>query len=222
MFTYILGVLVLAASYSLEPILACLHRHRKYKQYAYLEWTTNETLQLQRLAHEEVNGASGEWSRCTNWVPTTKPGVSLSSLDISDLDHPRLQQTPDEKDSLGLSALHTFASPNGTLVPKDSDPALSTYSRQKTLTFNTITSLDVGNSTVRPTQPPAVDSNPGSTGQNTQSWLPSPLTEPSSPQDQSQPQRTHQHGLDTIPRGYSERQIVSSMVDNSAAGSTRQ
>ncbi|POS78678.1 hypothetical protein DHEL01_v202921 [Diaporthe helianthi] len=219
MFTYILGVLVLAASYSLEPILACLHRNRKYKQYAYLEWTANETLQLQRLAHEEANGASGEWSRCTNWVPTTKPGICLSSLDISDLGHPRLQQTPDEKASSGLTALHSVVSPNGTLVPQASDPALSAYSRQKTLTFNSITSLDVGNAPVRLTQPPKLDSSPGSPGQNTQPWLPSPLTEPSSPQDQSQSQHTHRHGLDTTPGGYSEGKTSSSLADTSAASS---
>ncbi|KAH8785389.1 hypothetical protein F5883DRAFT_708240 [Diaporthe sp. PMI_573] len=220
MFTYLLGALVLAASYSLEPILACLHRHRRYKQYAYLEWVTNETLQLQRLAHEEANEASGgAWSRCTNWVPTTAPGVPLSSLDISDLEHPRLQQTTQEKASSGLSALHSCVSPNGTLVPKDSEAALSTYSRQKTLTFHSITSLDAGTSPVRLTQLPTVDCGPGITGQSGQPWLPSPLTEPSSPQDQSQSQRTHQHGVHATLGGHFERQISSSEVDNGATGS---
>lgn len=219
MFTYILGGLVLAASYSLEPILACLHRNRKYKQYAYLEWVTNETLQLQRLAHEEANEATGAWSRCTNWVPTTAPGVHLSSLNISDLEHPRLQQNTDEKASSGLTALHNCVSPNGTLVPRDSEPALSIYSRQKTQTFHSITTLDAGNSPIRHTQLPTMDCGP--TGQNTQSWLPSPVTEPSSPQDQSQSQRTHQQDVHTTPRGQFERQLSSSEDDNRAMSSLR-
>lgn len=61
-----------------------------YKQYAYLEWMTNDTLQLHRVAHEGPNKTDGTWSRCTSWVPTTAPGVLLSSLDISDLKHPTL------------------------------------------------------------------------------------------------------------------------------------
>lgn len=61
-----------------------------YKQYAYLEWITNDTLQLHRVAHEGSNKTDGTWSRCTSWVPTTAPGALLSSLDISDLNHPRL------------------------------------------------------------------------------------------------------------------------------------
>ncbi|KAI0515427.1 hypothetical protein F5B22DRAFT_189947 [Xylaria bambusicola] len=85
-FTYITGAVIAAISYSLESIFQCLHRRRKYHQYAHLEWVTNEQLQLHRLAHEP-NGDS-TWHGCAEEVPTTDPGVQLPPLDISDPEHP--------------------------------------------------------------------------------------------------------------------------------------
>ncbi|KAK5627342.1 hypothetical protein RRF57_003057 [Xylaria bambusicola] len=85
-FTYITGAIIAAISYSLESIFQCLHRRRKYRQYAHLEWVTNEQLQLHRLAHEP-NGDS-TWHGCAEEIPTTDPGVQLPPLDISDPDHP--------------------------------------------------------------------------------------------------------------------------------------
>lgn len=97
--------MVLITSYSLESILSCLHRRRKYKQYAFLEWTANETLQLHRLAHEGPEVVDGTWSRCTSWVPTTAPEVLLPSLDISDLKHPRLPSKGQHKVLSSLNAI---------------------------------------------------------------------------------------------------------------------
>lgn len=53
-----------------------------------MEWTTNETLQLQRLAHEEIG--FGNWSRTTSSIPIIETGDILAILDISDPDHPKL------------------------------------------------------------------------------------------------------------------------------------
>lgn len=53
-----------------------------------MEWIANETLQLQRLAHEEL-GAGG-WSGAANAVPVTKAGETLATLDTTDAYHPRL------------------------------------------------------------------------------------------------------------------------------------
>lgn len=102
-----------------------------YKQYAYLEWITNDTLQLHRVAHEGSNKTDGTWSRCTSWVPTTAPGALLSSLDISDLKHPRLplkyqdSMTPSLNDSEDDSTL------SEAVQPGDSNPEPDPSSAQQ-------------------------------------------------------------------------------------------
>lgn len=70
-----------------------------YRQYAHLEWTTNEVLQLQRLAHEELG--LGTWTGCVDTVPTTKGGENIASLDITNIHHPVL--APPEKQELPKS-----------------------------------------------------------------------------------------------------------------------
>lgn len=56
--------------------------------YALAEWPTNSSLQLQRMAHENLK--LGPW-RCTNkTVPVTREGKALGMLDISDPRHARL------------------------------------------------------------------------------------------------------------------------------------
>ena len=66
------GALLIVLSFSIESILSCLHRRRRYNQYKYLEWMSNESLQLHRLAHEGVGW--GTWSRATEDIPVTKKG----------------------------------------------------------------------------------------------------------------------------------------------------
>ncbi|KAF2138635.1 uncharacterized protein K452DRAFT_204656, partial [Aplosporella prunicola CBS 121167] len=58
--------------------------------YKNLEWLSNETLQLQRLAHEQLG--AGTWSGATggNLVPVTEHGQLLARLDASNSRHPRL------------------------------------------------------------------------------------------------------------------------------------
>jgi hypothetical protein len=90
LYTYISGIIITVLSLVLEPILGCLHRRNKYNKYAYLEWTTNGTLQLHRLAQEEIGRKSGTWSGCADVVPITKSGSMMASLDISNLEHPVL------------------------------------------------------------------------------------------------------------------------------------
>lgn len=48
----------------------------------------NQTLQLQRLAHEELG--YGIWTHAADSIPTTRRGEKLSLIDTSDPDHPRL------------------------------------------------------------------------------------------------------------------------------------
>ncbi|KAI3319692.1 hypothetical protein HD806DRAFT_547935 [Xylariaceae sp. AK1471] len=98
LFTFVVGSLIILTSYLLEPVSKLLYKKWGCKTYAYLEWTTNSTLQLQRLAHEEL--ALGTWSKGTGEVPTTEPGDLLGCLDISNPDHPvlippRKEDTPE-------------------------------------------------------------------------------------------------------------------------------
>jgi hypothetical protein len=88
LFTYITSAIIILVSFTLVPIVGYLQKRRKYKEYASLEWTTNATLQLHRLAQEELN--LGTWSGCINKIPVTEAGEILGSLDIRDLKHPTL------------------------------------------------------------------------------------------------------------------------------------
>lgn len=73
----------------MEPIFTCLQQRRKYKSYQRLEWNTNATLQLHRLTQEELG--FGTWKGCTDNVPITESsGEVMASLDIDDLEHPKL------------------------------------------------------------------------------------------------------------------------------------
>lgn len=91
-FTLALGSLIIILSYALEPILGCVQRRRSWDTYARLEWITNETMQLQRLAHEEVGLV--KWEGCAENVPVTEKGEKLAVLDLNDLEHPRLKAPP--------------------------------------------------------------------------------------------------------------------------------
>ncbi|KAF2086935.1 hypothetical protein K490DRAFT_18351, partial [Saccharata proteae CBS 121410] len=63
-------------------------RRRNLNNYQRLEWITNETLQLQRLVHEELG--VGTWSCTAGAYPVTAPGERLAVVDLSDKEHPRL------------------------------------------------------------------------------------------------------------------------------------
>jgi hypothetical protein len=90
LFTFVVGCLIALISYLLEPVSKLLYKKWGFKTYAYLEWNTNATLQLQRLAHEELGWDT--WSKGTGEIPTTEPGDLLGCLDISNPDHPVLLQ----------------------------------------------------------------------------------------------------------------------------------
>lgn len=75
-----------------------------------LEWFSNETLQLQRMAHEEL-GLGGVWSGCTGpgAIPVTDKGELLGVLDVLDPGHPRLvnifkRSAPNTKSSNDVQA----------------------------------------------------------------------------------------------------------------------
>lgn len=76
--TFTLGVLIILVSYLLEPIFECLARRSKFEEFKHLEWTGNETLQLQRMAYQGLGSES--WSGYTDAVPKTRPGYFLADL----------------------------------------------------------------------------------------------------------------------------------------------
>ncbi|KAI0444938.1 hypothetical protein F4803DRAFT_510322 [Xylaria telfairii] len=94
LFTYIAGLLIVLVSYLVEPISQILYKKWGYRKLAHLEWNTNTSLQLQRLAHEQLG--FGTWSKGTAEIPVTKAGDLLGCLDISNPDHPVLHRpSPD-------------------------------------------------------------------------------------------------------------------------------
>ncbi|KAF2969823.1 hypothetical protein GQX73_g3789 [Xylaria multiplex] len=87
-FIYITGFLIILASFVIDPLFTCAQKRWKYREYENLEWISNETLQLQRLAYDE--SGQGRWSKCTDTIPVTAPDEKLGSLNLADLEHPRL------------------------------------------------------------------------------------------------------------------------------------
>lgn len=89
---FILGGLIIISSYTIEPLARWIQRRRNLDVYARLEWTVNETLQLQRMAHEELG--LGSWLDCDKDVPITQGRDRLAVIDLAELSHPRLKAPP--------------------------------------------------------------------------------------------------------------------------------
>jgi hypothetical protein len=82
-----IGGFIILLSIFLPSITRRLQRHRK--PFAGLEWITNDTLQLQRLAHEALG--AGVWEGACDDYPRTRNGNQLAALDITDQKHPLLR-----------------------------------------------------------------------------------------------------------------------------------
>jgi hypothetical protein len=87
-------VLIFSIGGLIMIISACLpwatqRIRREKKLYAGLEWITNDTLQLQRLAHEAVG--AGRWEGACDDYPRTRKDDLLAALDITDRKHPVLR-----------------------------------------------------------------------------------------------------------------------------------
>ncbi|KAF2962752.1 hypothetical protein GQX73_g10823 [Xylaria multiplex] len=142
-FTLTAGLLLTLVSYLVEPISGWLHNRNGYNKYPHLEWTANSTLQLQRLAHEELG--FGTWSEGTETIPVTKPGQLLGSLDISDPKHPVLRR-PTDPDDASLTTGSSAETPL-TVVGEGSEHtnaslALSNYSSNSQHGVNTVAQND--------------------------------------------------------------------------------
>ncbi|KAF2745591.1 hypothetical protein M011DRAFT_478755 [Sporormia fimetaria CBS 119925] len=85
---------------------------KRYK-YQRLEWCVNGTLQLQRLAHEELG--YGKWSKCDDHVPLEDDDSPLAVLNLKNVKHPRLSGRP---------VIKRQDTESGTILPLSSQPTL--------------------------------------------------------------------------------------------------
>lgn len=86
-----------------EEIVEVIMAHTRLKQnkrlaHGFAEWLSGSTLQLQRVAHENLG--LGEWKRTDELIPTTARGITLGVLDITDLKHARLIKAYPEMSAL--------------------------------------------------------------------------------------------------------------------------
>lgn len=84
--TLILGGIIITLEITAEPLSRIIYRSTGL--YKGLEWVANETLQLQRMTHEELG--AGTWTGVTDNIPTTAKSERLATLDITNPAHPRL------------------------------------------------------------------------------------------------------------------------------------
>ncbi|KAF1977635.1 hypothetical protein BU23DRAFT_527175 [Bimuria novae-zelandiae CBS 107.79] len=90
----VLGGIFIILENALEAFVNWLDKRRSRrddpkKTYARLEWQSNTTLQLHRLAYEEAG--YGTWQDCAGSLPVTLPGEKLGMLDLRDQKHPKIQ-----------------------------------------------------------------------------------------------------------------------------------
>ncbi|KAL9615737.1 MAG: hypothetical protein Q9160_009298 [Pyrenula sp. 1 TL-2023] len=90
---------------ALEPVSRFIQQRFNMNPYQRLEWATNEALQLQRMAHEELG--AGIWTGAAETIPLTEKDDKLATLDISEERHPRLMYQRPYEDK-GKSTTHTL------------------------------------------------------------------------------------------------------------------
>ncbi|TDZ37460.1 hypothetical protein C8035_v007889 [Colletotrichum spinosum] len=91
-FIFLFGIVIIIISLTMESLARCVQKRRRIISSSLLEWSVNDVLQLQRLAHEELG--VGDWKHGTNMIPVTAENIPLAVLDASDPLHPRLRLGP--------------------------------------------------------------------------------------------------------------------------------
>ncbi|KAL9110933.1 MAG: hypothetical protein Q9227_004548 [Pyrenula ochraceoflavens] len=88
-FVLVVGGIIIIIGYLLEPFLEFVESRRRKVRYSRLEWSANDILQTQRMAHQELG--IGAWDNCAGHVPITQKFETLAVLDIQDPKLPRLK-----------------------------------------------------------------------------------------------------------------------------------
>jgi hypothetical protein len=89
---FVVGGLIIITSFALPIIVRRIQRQQS--SYSSLEWIVNDTLQLQRLAHEAVG--AGIWQDTDGDFPKTAQCELLAELDVTNPTHPKLHCTRHE------------------------------------------------------------------------------------------------------------------------------
>ncbi|KAL9106723.1 MAG: hypothetical protein Q9227_008292 [Pyrenula ochraceoflavens] len=84
--TLIVGGLIILLSMCTEFSGTFLGKKHQEYTYKWLEWVTNETLQLQRMVHEEIGLST--WYGASSNIPVTEKDEKLGVLNVSDKKHP--------------------------------------------------------------------------------------------------------------------------------------
>ncbi|KAH9879753.1 hypothetical protein J1614_001776 [Plenodomus biglobosus] len=96
----LVGSTLMVISTFLEELFALLLRYTRLGSaklvYSYAEWQAGSTLQLQRLAHENLG--LGAWTRTDEAIPITEPGDILGVLDVTNPKHARMAEPAEELD----------------------------------------------------------------------------------------------------------------------------
>lgn len=140
--TFFVGITIVLLEIGAETLYRLIWRKRGLSQR--LEWVTNETLQLQRMAHEELG--AGTWVGGAESIPTTVKIESLARLDVSNERHPRLIYQPSKKSEGQSSASHS----EQQLSPPPTTP------------IETVQVYHQGNMQGSPVSASPIASNPGS------------------------------------------------------------
>ncbi|KAL9620224.1 MAG: hypothetical protein Q9160_005233 [Pyrenula sp. 1 TL-2023] len=86
------GGLIIVLGYALEFLVSLIQTRLFGRvRYSQLEWSINDYLQMQRVAHEELG--IGPWKdvKGVRAIPVTEKGQLLAVLDVQNPDHPRLK-----------------------------------------------------------------------------------------------------------------------------------
>lgn len=88
----IVGSTLMLTSAFVEELFALFLRYPRLRSakliYSYFEWQAGSTLQLQRLAHENLG--LGTWTRTDEAIPVTELGDTLGVLDVTKSKHVRM------------------------------------------------------------------------------------------------------------------------------------
>ncbi|KAL9109450.1 MAG: hypothetical protein Q9227_005958 [Pyrenula ochraceoflavens] len=113
---FIVGGIIIVLGYTLEHFVDFLETRIRKNTYSRLEWSANDILQTQRMAHEELG--IGTWQGCAGVgaVPVTERDQLLAVLDTQDPKHPRLKVSHPAKDGdLSVEKVDTSSTQVGSL-----------------------------------------------------------------------------------------------------------
>ncbi|KAG6353543.1 hypothetical protein INS49_005505 [Diaporthe citri] len=146
-FTYILGLIIVIVAFCLDPVLDTLSTRFHRGAYSYVEWTSTDTLQLQRMAFQGVK--SGTWSGSASSVPvTSKAGEIMANLPF---EYP-ISQLRSEKPGSNVAIKATAGTSVPTSPLKTSiTPSKSIDTLKNSTRVGTISSMDMEVSPITPT-----------------------------------------------------------------------